>query len=285
MIDSRFLGAERYRIVCGDNRESYGVVGSVNACITDPPYGAETHRKERHWRDAEGNIADIGVPFNQLDLWDMRCLSDFCAVDLTGWALLFCQTEQLSLWRDMVEMRGAGKTRYVTPMVWIKPDAKPNFSGAGPGVGFESIASFWCGDGPQKWNGGGKVGTFYHVRGRLDGVRHPTEKPVALMKELVRLFTNPGDIVFDPFMGSGTTGVAALELGRRFIGIEKNAEYFAEAERRLIEAAALPVMFDDALVKVPTLLGDTEFPGRRHNERLRKAAREKREATIQDAGS
>lgn len=273
------LGADgdQYALICGNNREHYARVGSVNAIITDPPYGAETHRKERHWRDAEGNIADIGVPFDRLTTGDIEALCSFAHDWAAGWALIFCQSEQLYDWKILCD---GGRMRYVTPMVWIKPDAKPNFSGAGPGVGFESIASFWCGDGPQKWNGGGKVGTFTHVRGRREGTRHPTEKPLALMKELVRLFTNPGDIVFDPFMGAGTTGVAALELGRRFIGIEKNPEYFAEADRRVREAAALDritASFD----KMPTLLGNTEFPGRRHNERLRRAARERNDADPQ----
>lgn len=51
---------------------------------------------------------------------------------------------------------------------------------------------------------------------------HPTQKPVALMGDLVRVHTNPGDIVLDPFMGSGSTGVACRQLNREFIGIEKD---------------------------------------------------------------
>ena len=51
---------------------------------------------------------------------------------------------------------------------------------------------------------------------------HPNEKPLALMKKLVDLFTQPGELVCDPYMGSGTTGVACLSNGRRFIGIERD---------------------------------------------------------------
>lgn len=265
------LGEARYRIECGNNRDFYARIGPVNAIITDPPYGAETHRKERHFRDAQGNIADIEVPFGQLSFPDMSSLIGFSAGNCNGWGLLFCQIEQIRDWKMAIEGRGL---RYVSPMTWVKPDAKPNFSGAGPGVGCESIATFWCGDGPQKWNGGGKVGTFHYTREKRRGIRHPTEKPLGLMKELVRLFTNPGDIVFDPFMGSGTTGVAALELGRRFIGIEQNEEYFAEAKRRLADAS-IPTLMTEVEAKMPTLLGDTEFPGRRYRERLMKAAKEK----------
>jgi hypothetical protein len=64
---------------------------------------------------------------------------------------------------------------------------------------------------------------------------HPYEKPLSLMERLIRIYTNPGDTVLDPFMGSGTTGVACLNLGRRFIGIEKDPEYFRIAMERMEE--------------------------------------------------
>jgi DNA modification methylase len=62
---------------------------------------------------------------------------------------------------------------------------------------------------------------------------HPTQKPIALMEYLILQHTKEGDIVFDPFMGSGTTGLACKNLGRKFIGIEKDAEYFDVAKERL----------------------------------------------------
>ena len=65
---------------------------------------------------------------------------------------------------------------------------------------------------------------------------HPTVKPIELMKYLVKLVTPKGALVLDPFMGSGTTGVAALQVGCRFLGIEKEKEYFDIAERRLKDA-------------------------------------------------
>lgn len=266
---------DRYALICGNNREHYASVGKVDCVMTDPPYGAETHRKERAWRRPEGFLADVAVPFDQLVPEDMSELTVFAGENCDGWMLTFCQTEHLREWQDQAT---GGGVRYVSPMIWIKPDAKPNFSGAGPGVGHETIATFWCGvRNGQHWNGGGKVGVFHHTRGRRDGTRHPTEKPISLMKELVRLFTDPDDIIFDPFMGAGSTGVAALELGRRFIGIEKNPEYFAEAERRIQEVVTPNLIFG-VQEKLPTLMGDTEFPGRRHNERLRKAAKEKNDA-------
>ena len=70
---------------------------------------------------------------------------------------------------------------------------------------------------------------------RLKNPVHPTQKPLKVLKHLIQLATNPGDIVFDPFMGVGSTGVAALELDREFIGVELEQLYFEAAEKRIKE--------------------------------------------------
>jgi len=82
---------------------------------------------------------------------------------------------------------------------------------------------------------------------RFDGIApsdphyHPTQKPVALMEYLVRTYTNEGQLVLDNTMGSGTTGVACVNAGRRFIGIERDEGYFAIAKKRIENAyATLP---------------------------------------------
>jgi DNA modification methylase len=71
---------------------------------------------------------------------------------------------------------------------------------------------------------------------------HPTQKPVELMTQLLQRYTQPGDTVFDPFMGSGTTGVACMQLGRNFIGCEIDERYFKIAQRRIEQAAAQMIM-------------------------------------------
>ena len=65
---------------------------------------------------------------------------------------------------------------------------------------------------------------------------HPTEKPVPLMMELVELYSNAGQTISDPFMGSGTCGVACARMGRGFVGIEQNERWFDLACRRIEEA-------------------------------------------------
>jgi len=79
---------------------------------------------------------------------------------------------------------------------------------------------------------------------------HPTQKPVALCDYLIRTYTNPGDVVLDFCMGSGTTGVAAVQTGREFIGIEKERKYFVIAEKRI--GSAHPPLFTEQPPRQPT---------------------------------
>ena len=86
---------------------------------------------------------------------------------------------------------------------------------------------------------------YDHLNGRKGGRLHPTQKPVALLEWLIATYTNPGDTVLAPCFGSGTTGHACANLGRKFIGIEKDPTYFAAAKARIekayADAAAGPV--------------------------------------------
>lgn len=89
----------------------------------------------------------------------------------------------------------------------------------------------------------GFVHSFPNVS--VDGTRselgnHPTPKPIKLLIKIIEIYTDPGDTILDPFMGSGTTGVACVQTGRNFIGIEIDPDYFAIAERRIKEAQKQP---------------------------------------------
>lgn len=73
---------------------------------------------------------------------------------------------------------------------------------------------------------------------------HPTQKPICLMEWLINRYTSAGDTILDPFMGSGTTGVACVKTGRNFIGIEIDPDYFAIAKRRIEIAEMQPRLLD-----------------------------------------
>lgn len=88
--------------------------------------------------------------------------------------------------------------------------------------------------GKAKWiNNIGSSKTVHHFDNIIGNKQHPTEKPVDLMKFYIENSTNLGDIVLDPFMGSGSTGIACVETGRDFIGIELDSEYFSTAQKRI----------------------------------------------------
>lgn len=88
-----------------------------------------------------------------------------------------------------------------------------------------------------RWTGLGNVCTYSapQFNGISEKQFHPSQKPVMLMERLIRLSSNAGDIVLDPFMGSGTTAIACLLSNRNFIGFEKNADYFDFASKRVKE--------------------------------------------------
>jgi len=223
----------------GDCREILPTLGKVDAVISDPPYEADAHRKDRLITGKNRGVIASAFSFGAID--DIRgevAAKMVAACD--GWMLVFCMAEGVAPWRDCIE---AAEAKYKRAMVWIKPDAMPQFNGQGPAAGFESIVAAWCGTGYSRWNGGGRVGTFYHNKNSGGKHEHETQKPVSLMGELVELFSWKGNSVLDPFMGSGTTGVACAKLGRKFIGIEIEPKYFDIACRRIEAAYKQPDLF------------------------------------------
>ena len=81
-----------------------------------------------------------------------------------------------------------------------------------------------------------RVHTVHRAKLWAENPQHPTQKPITLMKWILENYTHENDTIFDPFMGSGTTGVACVQTGRNFIGCEIDPTYYAIAERRIQEA-------------------------------------------------
>jgi 16S rRNA G966 N2-methylase RsmD len=214
---------------------------AVDHVITDPPYEAEAHTQARRSSPDKGAaVVDLAIAFEPIaEDTRMAAGREFARL-ARRWILVFCQVEAAMLWRH------ATPARYVRTQVWRKPDGAPQFTGDRPGMGYESILTCHGGTGRMRWNGGGRHGYYeYCVNnfGRLtNGMPHPTMKPEPLMCELVTLFTDSGETILDPFMGSGTTLVAAKRFGRKAIGIELNEKYCEIAAKRLAQGA-LPLEF------------------------------------------
>lgn len=230
-------GAARYCLIEGDCREVLPTLGdkAVAHVITDPPYEAEAHTKQRRSsrapRGGKEKFVSFPIEFDAMDSATRAiCAAEFGRL-CRRWALVFCQLEGAKPWRDAA----APGLRHVRTCVWVKPDGSPQFTGDRPGTGYECFEVLHV-PGPTRWNAGGKRGVYTFNCGsqvRDPALDHQTPKPEDLMLALVRDFTDPGDVILDPFTGGGTTGVAALRLGRRFIGIERNPKYVELARLRL----------------------------------------------------
>ena len=227
-------------LYCGDCLDIMPTLGLIDHVVSDPPYEQVSQDRIGGIKRNDGGRVTSKLEFQGIDLIRDR----FCGImkeSCTGWGLCFCTSEGVALWRDAIER---ANIKYKSPMIWIKPDAMPKFNGQGPALGHENIVSCWFGSGVAQWNAGGKRGVYTHCTNQKTrhGV-HPTEKPISLMVELLNDFTNSGQTILDPFMGSGTTGVACVKTGRKFIGIELEPKYFDIACKRIEDAYKQPDMF------------------------------------------
>jgi site-specific DNA-methyltransferase (adenine-specific) len=213
-------------------------LGPVDHILCDPPYEDELHQGAAERRiirsDGQEMYGDLG--FAGINA-DRAAIASAIVKASAGWVLVFCLAEGVRAWRDVLQPAGA---KWDTTLFWVKPDASPRFNGQGAARGAECAVTAWCGKGYRSWNGGGRRGVFTHCVNTDRQGDHPTEKPVSLMVELVGLYSNLGQTICDPFMGSGSTGVAAVKTGRRFIGIEMNERWFDLSCRRIEAALKAP---------------------------------------------
>src|SRR6185437_223370 len=186
---------------------------SVDVAIFDPPYDEKTH-------DGALNAEDIDFT----PIVDFEHVTEALRVT-KRWVLCFCALEQLGAYQAK-----AGDA-WIRAGIWVRHSG-PQKTGDRPGQAAEGIAIMHS-EGKKKWNGGGKAAIWNHPIEPSKGRLHPTQKPVGLMEMLIRDFTEHGETVLDCFAGSGSTGVAAVGLGRLFVGCEETEKYFKIATRRL----------------------------------------------------
>ena len=206
----------------GDCRDILPTLGKVDAVVTDPPYGIG---KDGQKRTTGGNGGRKAYEFLG---WDAS------RPDVQTFALVLAAGCQHIVWggnyfADLFPATGKW-------LVWDKGQ-RINQS-----------------DGELAWtshNGALRIFELNRVALLTDGAEHPTQKPVEVMKWSIQQLRPPADSIIDPFMGSGTTGVAAAKLGRKFIGIEREPKYFDIACRRIEAAYAEPDMFVSATASQP----------------------------------
>jgi len=220
----------------GDCREILPQLPKVDAVITDPPYGEQdTHAG--HLSNVilkNGESAGQHLGFEGISQDQMISMAREWVEKANRWVVF------TSEWKFMTALNDA--ELLVRFGIWRKPDGSPQFTGDRPGMGWEGIAICHRA-GRKRWNGGGKH-AFYNWPKGSNNSGHPTGKPIGLFSEFVQDFTEHGEMILDPFMGSGTTGVAAIQMGRKFIGIEREKKYFDIACERIANAYAQPSLIE-----------------------------------------
>lgn len=232
-------------LYCGDCLTLMAEIGPISHIICDPPYESILHdsKQQRSAQRYDGGPNLLGLDFAAVD--EIRPAFVAAAARVCeGWFIAFCTAEGVARWADEIN---PSEMKYRRACVWVKPDATPQLNGHGPAMGAEMFVCAWAGRGRSIWNAGGKRGVYTHcVNGPERDGRHPTEKPRRLMSEIIADFTKVGQSILDPFMGSGTTGVAAVMADRRFIGIEKDRRYFEIACERIDQAQRQGKLFGEA---------------------------------------
>lgn len=225
-----------------DCREVMTGLSTVDHVITDPPYGEIVRSK--NWLSYKMTLKKLpkmstchdGLGFDPMTP-ELRLATCEQALRLGArWLLIFSDLEGIQAWREAIE--GAALD-YVRAMVWDKVDSHPQFTGDRPAPSAEAVV---CAHKPgrKRWNGGGRRSVLrYPVNGLRGHKPHPSTKPEPLMCELIRLFTDPGELILDPFMGSGSTLAAAKRMARRSIGIEIQEKYCEVAVERLRQESLL----------------------------------------------
>lgn len=208
---------------------------TVNHIITDPPYNISK----------KNNFSTLKNPRKGVDFgnWDVDFnlfgwISEYSKlIDKNGSFIIFCSYRYISYIVDKLE---TSDFLVKDIIIWKKTNPMPR--NIERRYVQDCEFAIWSVRKGSKWVFNKPVDKSYlrstfetaTVSGKERTV-HPTQKSLKLMKELVSIHTNENEIILDPFMGSGSTGVAAVSLGRKFIGIEKNLEYFELANHRIEE--------------------------------------------------
>lgn len=209
-------------LYCGDCLEILPTLGKVDAVITDPPYGISYVSARRKQGPTIMLQNDDMAPVESVSL-----LSD--ALIDGGAIYLATRFDVAQPWVDAIKEAGL---ILKTPIFWDKTnhtsgDLEGDFGG-------QVEIFIFAHKGRHKLRGK-RYGNLWRCP-RPNAGEHPTPKPVSLLKKMLICSTDRGGIVLDSFMGSGSTGVAAVEEDRKFIGIEIDRKYFDIACRRIEQA-------------------------------------------------
>jgi DNA modification methylase len=230
-------GNNDYNLVFGDSSVLIKDIadGSVDLILTDPPYNLSkysTGNINLNWRkDINNDVAEWDLSEFKPGDW----LSDFKRIlKPSGNIFAFTSYNLLGKWHEVFDP----EFDTFQFMVWHKTNPVPKIRRAGFLNSCELIVCMW--NKGHTWNFISQKEMHNFIEApicmgdeRVKEPTHPTQKPLKVLERIIQIGSNAGDLVFDPFMGVGSTGVAAMKLGRLFLGIEIDPDYLRVAEGRL----------------------------------------------------
>lgn len=232
------------KLILGDCYERLKEIpdGSVNLVLTDPPFGVTRNEWDKEidlptlWTEMERIIApNATVMIFAMGRFlgrvicsnEKRFAYNLVWVYGHGSDFMSANRKPLTRHQEICVFRWPGAVYNRTANVWAKPYRQKRLPIKSACYGEFGLAVSESKDGARC-----PTTVLEYTR---ESHAHPTQKPVPLLEWMIKSYSNPGDTVLDPFMGSGSTGVAAVRTGRAFIGIELNPGYYRIAEERIAD--------------------------------------------------
>lgn len=227
----------RHNLICADSKDVIKRIPdhSIDFILTDPPYNIGKH--------STGNIPLIGrTPMNNdvaewdwVDFHPEEWADEFVRIlKPKGNIFIFTSYNQIGKWYDCLDKK-FDTTNF---MIWHKTNPAPKIFKAGLLYSCEMIYTCW--NKKHTWNFLSQREMHNFIESpicmrpeRLSNPKHPAQKPVSILRKMITIASKEDDVIFDPFMGVGSVGVAALNENRRFIGVEINPVYFRAAKQRI----------------------------------------------------
>lgn len=208
---------------------------SIDFILTDPPYNLGQHSTGNIPLPGRSAMNNDVAEWDKIDFNPEEWADEFIRIlKPSGNLFIFTSYNQLGRWYNCLDHRFDTSNF----MIWHKTNPAPKIFKAGFLNSCEMI--FTCWNKKHTWNFISQAEMHNFIQSpicmspeRLKNPKHPAQKPVSILKKMIEIASNKDDIIFDPFMGVGSTGVAALELDRRFIGVELDESFFAAAKKRI----------------------------------------------------
>lgn len=213
---------------------------SVDLIITDPPYNIGQENKRTKVKNV---IMSNKEAWGEWDDYDPLEFEEFfvsylkeCFRILKKGGVMYCFSAREDNGYYIHKSVDIGFT-YLNSLCIVKNNPLPHFSKTNYRSAFELCFYVCKGEKPKTFNfiSQQECINVYHYLIGIKDTEHPTEKPLNFFKRLIKISSNEGDLVFDGFMGSGTTAVAAKQLNRDFIGFEISKDYLAMSDKRLAQ--------------------------------------------------